>query len=213
MTTGVRPQYPATGYGYIHQGEQVRDVQGYPLHRVERFVEKPDLDRARQYVASGGYLWNPGVFAWKNATLLAAFRQHLPQIFAVLTSRPLDRVDDVYPDAPRETIDTGILERAENVATIPATFGWSDLGSWAELWEVLEKDADGNAAGGSGRHLAADTRGMMVYAESRLVATVGVRDLVIVETADAVFVCPRDRAQDVKLIVRQLHEEGAAELL
>ncbi len=213
VTTGIRPQHPATGYGYIHQGAKVRDVQGYPLHRVERFVEKPNLETARQYVVSGAYLWNPGVFVWRNDTLIDAFRRLQPEIYRVLTSVALDRIDQVYAEAPKESIDNGIMERASNVATIPATFRWSDVGSWAELWEVLEKDDRGNAVRGSGRHLAEDTHGSMIYADSRVVATVGVQDLVVVETADAVFVCPRSRAHDVKLIVRRLQEEGASELL
>ena len=213
VTTGLRPQYPATGLGYIHQAEKLREVRGYPLHRVERFVEKPDLDTARQYVLSGDYLWNPGVFVWKNSTLMAAFERLQPEIYRVLTSAPLARIDEVYPSAPRETIDNGILEKSDNVATIPATFRWADIGSWAELWDVLERDGDGNAAAGRGRHVPIETRGTLVYADSRTVATVGVEDLVVVETADAVFVCPRSRAQDVKQVVRQLQEEKAVDLL
>lgn len=213
VTTGIRPQHPATGYGYIHQAEKLRVVQGYPLHRVERFVEKPDLDTARQYVQSGDYLWNPGVFVWKNTTLLAAFERLQPEIYRVLRSAPLDHIDLVYPDAPKQTIDNGILEVADNVATIPATFRWSDIGSWAELWDSQDKDEQRNVARGAGRHIAVDTRSTFVYAESRTVATVGVQDLVIVETADAVFVCPRERSQDVKLVVRLLQEENRRELL
>lgn len=213
VTTGIRPQYPATGYGYIHQGPRVRDVQGYPLHRVDRFVEKPDLDTARQYVTSGEYLWNPGVFVWKNRALLAAFQQHQPEIYRVLTSVPLERIDEVYPHAPKQTIDNGIMEPSTNVATIPATFRWSDIGSWGELWDLADKDGDGNVSRGQGRFLARETRNTLVYAEARTVAAVGISDLVIVETADAVFVCPRARTQDVKLIVKALHDEGRQELL
>ena len=213
VTTGIRPQFPATGYGYIRQGEKLREVQGYSLHRVERFVEKPDVETARSYVLSGKYHWNPGVFVWKNPVLLEAFRRLQPEIYRALADVPLERIEDVYPQAPRQTIDHGILEVADNVATIPATFRWCDIGSWAELWDVLDKDAYGNAAGGGGRHLAIDTRGTLVFAEDRLVATVGVQDLVVIQTADAVFICPRDRAQDVKLVVRRLQEEAATELL
>jgi mannose-1-phosphate guanylyltransferase len=213
VTTGIRPQFPATGYGYIRQGEKLRDVQGYPLHRVQRFVEKPDLETARSYVLSGEYHWNPGVFVWKNTVFLESFRRLRPEIYRVLAGVPLERIEEVYSQAPRQTIDHGILELADNVATIPATFRWCDIGSWAELWDVLDKDACGNAAGGAGRHLAIDTHGTFVFADDRLVATVGVQDLVVVETVDAVFICPRDRAQDVKLVVRRLQEEAATELL
>ncbi len=213
VTTGIRPQYPATGYGYIQVAEKLRDVQGYPLHRVARFVEKPDLATARQYVLSGRFLWNPGVFVWKNETLLQAYREHLPDIFEVLTSVPLEQIDEVYPGVRKETIDNGIMEVARNVATIPATFRWSDLGSWAEVWDALPRDEQGNATGGSGRHLAVDTTNSLIYSDGRTVATVGVDDLVVVETPDVVFVTTKGRAQEVKRIVRLLQEEGRTDLL
>lgn len=213
VTTGVEPRFPSTGYGYIQKGSQVGTVQGFPLHRVVRFVEKPDVATAESYVASGDYLWNPGVFVWKNTALLDAFKRYTSDIYAVLTSAPLRDVDRVYPEARRETIDVGIMEQADNVATIPARFGWSDIGSWAELWELAERADDGNVALGSAPVLTADSSGNLVYADSRTVALVGVSDLVVVETADAVFVCPRERAQDVKLIVQRLQAEKRAELL
>jgi mannose-1-phosphate guanylyltransferase len=211
MTTGIRPRGPETGYGYIQLGQRLGTVDGYPFHRVARFVEKPDLPTAQAYVASGDYLWNPGVFVWRNGALLSAFERLLPDIYGVLTSVPVERVDEVYAGARRETIDVGIMERAPNVATIPADFGWSDIGSWAELWELAERDANGNAF--RGRVLVAESQGNLVFAEGRTVALVGVEDLVVVETADAVFVCPRERAQDVKLIVQRLQKEGDSALL
>jgi mannose-1-phosphate guanylyltransferase len=213
VTTGVQPRFAATGYGYIQRGEHLRDLDGFPLHRVVRFVEKPDLVTAEAYVESGDYLWNPGVFVWKNSTLLSAFEALQPDIYQVLTSVPLADIDRAYPEARKETIDVGIMERAPNVATIPADFGWSDIGSWAELWELASRPADGNVALGSGRVLTADSQGNLVYADGRTVALVGVNDLVVVETSDAVFICPRDRAQDVKLIVQRLQREGNADLL
>lgn len=213
LTTGIRPHYPATGYGYIQQAEQVRQVRGYPLHRVRRFVEKPALDVAQTYVASGEFLWNPGVFAWRNTTLLDAFRRFQPETLDLLRSVPLDRVSEVYEHVSKQPIDTAIMERADNVATIPAVFRWSDVGSWAEIWAISDRDGDGNIARGHGRHLAVDTTDSVVYAEERMVATIGVRDLVVIDTADAVFICPRDRAQDVKLVVSRLQEHGLAQLL
>jgi mannose-1-phosphate guanylyltransferase len=213
VTTGIEPRFPSTSYGYIQRGEELRKVQGFPLNRVVRFVEKPDQATAEAYVRSGNYLWNPGVFVWNNATLLEAFALHQPTIYAVLTSAPLAQIDRVYPNAPRETIDVGIMEPATNVATIPARFGWSDIGSWAELWELMPRGTDGNVALGSGHVLTADSRGNLVFAEGRAVALVGVDDLVVVETADAVFVCPRGRSEEVRQIVKQLQAEGATELL
>jgi mannose-1-phosphate guanylyltransferase len=194
VTTGIQPRFPATGYGYIQRGEAIRRVDEFTLHRVVRFVEKPDEQTAEAYVASGDYLWNPGVFVWKNTALLDAFREHQPEIYATLTSAPLDDIDRVYPNAKRETIDVGIMEQATNVATIPAQFSWSDIGSWAELWELAPRDAAGNAVLGRGRGVLAESRGNLVFAEHRTVALVGVEDLVVVETDDAVFVCPRLRA-------------------
>jgi mannose-1-phosphate guanylyltransferase len=213
VTTGVEPRFPATGYGYIHKGERVREIDGFPLHRVARFVEKPDLPTAEAYLRSGEYLWNPGVFAWKNTTLLEAFRRHLPDVIETLTSAELAEIDRVYPRARRETIDIGIMEPATNVATIPATFGWSDIGSWAELFELAADTPQANVSLGSGRVLTEDSRGNLVFADGRAVALVGVSDLVVVETDDAVFVCPRERAQDVRLIVQQLRAGGVEDLL
>lgn len=213
VTTGIEPRFASTSYGYIQRGEVLRQVDGFAVHRVVRFVEKPDAQTAQEYVRSGDYLWNPGVFVWNNATLLAAFETHQPAIHTVLTSVPLADIDRVYPDAPRETIDVGIMEPATNVATIPARFGWSDIGSWAELWELMPRDANGNLALGGGRVLTDDSRGNLIFAEGRAVALVGVDDLVVVETADAVFVCPRSRSEDVRQIVKQLQNKGVSELL
>jgi mannose-1-phosphate guanylyltransferase len=213
VTTGVTPRFASTAFGYIQRGDQLRQVQGYAVCRVVRFVEKPDLATAEEYLRSGDYLWNPGVFVWQNTTLLEAFARHQPDIYAVLTSLPLGEIDRAYPNAKRETIDVGIMERADNVTTIPSDFGWNDIGSWAELFELTERDADGNVALGTGQVLTADSRGNLVYADGRAVALVGVHDLVVVETADAVFVCPRERAQDVRQIVQRLQREGPRELL
>jgi mannose-1-phosphate guanylyltransferase len=211
VTTGIKPRYPSTGYGYIQKGPLLHTVEGYPLHRVARFVEKPDQPTAEQYVASGDYLWNPGVFVWRNTALLDAFKQFQPEIHQGLTSVPLQQIDSVYPSVPRQTIDVGIMEPASNVATIPADFGWADIGSWAELWELSQRDASDNAA--RGRVILEDSRRNLVIAESRAVALVGVEDLVVVETDDAVFIAPRERAQDVRLVVERLRQEGDSALL
>jgi mannose-1-phosphate guanylyltransferase len=213
VTTGVEPRFASTGYGYIQRGTQVGTVRDFPLHKVVRFVEKPDLATAEKYLASGDYLWNPGVFVWKNTTLLDAFERHQPRIYSVLNSVAVRDVDRVYPDAPRETIDVGIMEPAANVATIPAHFAWSDIGSWAELWELATHEPATNVELGSGHVLAEDSFGNLVYADGRTVALVGVNDLIVVETEDAVFVCPRARSQDVKLIVQRLQRDGRSELL
>lgn len=213
VTTGVEPLGPSTDYGYIQRAEKLTEVDGFPVYKVARFVEKPDLPTAQSYLASGDYLWNPGVFIWNNRALLEAFATHLPDILAMLTSTPLAHVDEVYPNARKETIDVGIMEPAGNVATLPARFGWSDVGSWGELWSLSPRDENGNAALGDGRVLTADSQRNLIYANKRTVALVGIADLVVVETDDAVFIAPRSRAQDVRTIVRQLRDSGANELL
>lgn len=213
VTTGVRPRFPSTGYGYIHVGDLLGEWDGYAVHRVDDFVEKPDAAHARAYLESGTYLWNPGVFVWRNTALLDAFARLLPDIHAVLGTVPLEQIEDVYADVRRETIDNGILERAENVATVPAVFGWSDLGSWAELWDVAQHDSAGNALLGTGRHIVEDAQGNLLFSTGRTIAVVGVENFVVVETPDAVFVCPRDRAQDVKRIVQRAQADDLRELL
>jgi mannose-1-phosphate guanylyltransferase len=219
FTLGVRPTFPSTQLGYIHAAEELRRVGGSPVYRVERFIEKPDAECASAYLASGEYFWNPGVFVWSAASIAEQFRLLLPEIHGVL--EPLARrfgssdfgpeYARIYPYVPVDTIDTGIMERASQVAVIPATFGWSDIGSWKELYEALAHREGDNVV--RGEHLALDTRGTLVFGSGRLIATVGVADLVIVETDDVVLVCPRDRAPDVKKLVEQLADQGRAGLL
>jgi mannose-1-phosphate guanylyltransferase len=150
---------------------------------------------------------------WRNTALLDAFQRLLPDIYAVLGTIPLERIEDVYADARRETIDNGIMEKADNVATVPAAFGWSDLGSWAELWEVADHDGAHNALLGTGRHIVEDAQANLLFSSGRTIAVVGAENLIVVETPDAVFVCPRDRAQDVKQIVQRAQADNLSELL
>jgi mannose-1-phosphate guanylyltransferase len=219
FTLGIRPTHPSTQLGYIHAAEELRQIGELPVHRVGRFVEKPDEQRAAEFVASGEYFWNPGYFFWSAEGIVQQFANLLPQIhdplaqlvdlFGTASFQP--RYEQVYPTIPIETIDTGIMERAPHIAVIPATFGWSDIGSWKELYEAIEPDADGNAV--RGEHLAIDSAGSLIFGGRRLVATIGVRDLVIVETDDVLLVCPRDRAAEVKMVVEQLEQQGRTELL
>jgi mannose-1-phosphate guanylyltransferase len=210
VTMGIRPTAPSSQLGYIQGGEEIRKIGRFPVQRVRRFVEKPDARTAQAYLDSGEYYWNPGVFVWSSAAILEQFRTLLPDIYG-----PLARIAEadgtpefdavyraVYPTVPVDTIDTGIMERAPDVAVIPASFGWNDVGSWKELYEVLPKDAQGNVTRGD--VVGVDTRGSLVVSTSRTVATVGLSDVVVIETADAVFVCPRERAADVRRIVEAL---------
>jgi mannose-1-phosphate guanylyltransferase len=205
VTIGVPPAYPETGYGYIQLGEPLAVAAG-EVHAVARFLEKPDRDRAAALIAGGDVLWNAGIFAWRVECVLAELRRHLPDLVRALetalrrgTAAALARA---YRGLPSVSIDTGVLERAERVAVVRATFPWSDVGSWAAVAD-LWRDGDGpNAVRGTA--IVVDSDGCVVDAGSRLVALIGVKNLVVVDTPDALLVCPTERAQDVRLVVDEL---------
>ncbi len=207
---GIAPSAPSTQLGYIEAGELLQESAGYPVRRVVRFVEKPDLERARRFVASGRHFWNPGVFVWRVDVIVEEFErlqpaihQRIASIAPALGGADQDaRLAAVYPTVPIETIDVGIMEKSDRVAVIPAKFGWSDIGSWGELLDILPHDADGNVSRGA--HVALGTRDSLVFATSRPVATIGLQGMIVVETPDVVLVCPRERVQDVKLLVERL---------
>jgi len=210
LTLGIPPTGPETGYGYILAGEAVPE---YPVARVcQRFTEKPDRTTAERFVADGRYYWNSGIFLWQPGTLLKGLARHLPAHWAGLEEirrvlgTPAERevLDRVFPQLPKVSVDVGLLERADNVFMIPASFSWDDVGTWAALGRILPRDEAGNAA--VGRHVGRDTRGCVVYGTSRTIATVGLRDLIVVETAEGVLVCPISRAQEVKDLVRAMRD-------
>jgi mannose-1-phosphate guanylyltransferase len=219
FTLGIRPTFASTQLGYIEAGDELRTIDGTTVFRVNRFVEKPDAARAAEFVASGRYFWNPGVFIWSAASIERQFAELLPAIHGAL--QPLverfgtpgfqAEYDRVYPTIPVDTIDTGIMEKAPEVAMIPASFGWRDIGSWQELFEALDADEHGNVV--RGQHLGLDTARTLVFGGRRLVATIGLEDLVIVETDDVLLVCRRDRAADARKLVEQLEQRGRTELL
>lgn len=213
VTIGVPPKQPSTQFGYVHAVEQFRQENGSPVFRVERFVEKPDAVTAQRYLEEGGYYWNSGIFVWRVDVILQQFRELMPGLYQGLediaphlgTSQELAQIDLVYPSFPEQTIDYGIMERASRIAMLPATFSWSDVGSWSELWEVLPKDGNGNAV--RGEHLGLETRNCLVHSTGRLVVTLGLDEFVVVETPEAVLVCPRSRAQEVKKLVELMQKE------
>jgi mannose-1-phosphate guanylyltransferase len=207
VTVGIRPTRPETGYGYVELGEEL----GPNVHRVRRFVEKPDELRARQFLAAGRFLWNSGMFFFRADVLLAAVRQHLPGLGDALAAydeaakRGEERalVQRTYAELPDISLDHGVMEKAARMAVIPGDFGWSDVGSWTTAWELAERDADDNAL--FGEVVAVDTRGSYVRApEGKVVAVVGLDEVVVVDTQDALLVMPRSRAQDVRAVVNAL---------
>ncbi|TAJ16212.1 MAG: mannose-1-phosphate guanyltransferase [Planctomycetota bacterium] len=217
ITFGIRPTHAATGYGYIEVGARVGERDAIAVHAVARFVEKPERARAEEFVASGRFLWNAGIFAWRADAILAAFRAHLPQVLAGLErAYSGGALAEIWPALPSLPVDTAILERANNVRTLPIDYRWSDVGSWSALPEVSAPDAQGNFAflSGGARLVAHDATGCVVYGEGEgVLALVGVKDLVVVRAGNALLVCPRERAQDVKKIVEALERDGAREFL
>ncbi|MGY0505556.1 mannose-1-phosphate guanylyltransferase/mannose-6-phosphate isomerase [Luteimonas sp. e5] len=217
VTFGIAPSHAETGYGYIRVG----DVLEPGVHRIEAFIEKPDAERARQYLASGDYAWNSGMFLFRAQSYLDALAEHAPAMLdaarAGLQQARADldfiRVDaEAFAASPADSIDYAVMERAGNAVVVPVDCGWSDIGSWSSLWDVGAKDAQGNSQ--TGDTLAMDTRDSYLQAaDGRMIATLGVRDLVVVDTADAVLVTHRERAQDVKSLVDALQAQGRCEHL
>lgn len=209
-TLGVRPSFPATGYGYIEAAEELARRSGASVRRVARFVEKPDRARAEQFLASGRFFWNAGIFVWRTDAILAAMEQHAREIVTAVRDiqSPAD-AERIYPTLPSTPIDVAVMEKADNVRVLPIEFTWSDVGSWAALPEVAAADAQGNFASGGARVLAHESSGCVVHGKTgELVALVGVKDLVVVRAGKALLVVPRERAQDVKHVVTRLEREG-----
>ncbi len=214
VTLGIKPDHPHTGYGYVEAGERLVDFGEHAVYRVQRFTEKPDELTARRFVAGGRHLWNSGMFIWKASVILDEIEKQLPHLHACLTEieqalgaeEEREVLEQTWSLVEKETIDFGVMEKAENVVVIPVEMGWSDVGSWASLIELLPGDGEGNVV--VGRHVGLDTRGSLIYSPHRLVTTVGVENLIVVDTEDAILICAADRAQDVKALVEQLDENG-----
>lgn len=219
VTLGIKPSYPETGYGYIKSGAKITDDGDFDIHEVDEFKEKPDLATAESYVQSGQYLWNASMFIWRASTLLDEMRTLLPDLYEVLieiaahwdTPRQAAIIEELWPSLHDVTIDHGIMEKAERVAVVPVEFGWTDLGDWHSLADVLASTENENVALGA-THIAEDTRSTLVFGQGRTIATLGVNNLVIVDTDDVVLVCDRSRAQDVRKIVQRLKDNHQDEL-
>lgn len=204
---GISPARPETGYGYILAEKPVREDSAWP---VLRFVEKPDRTRAEEYVRSGRYFWNSGIFLWRNRTLLELFRRHMPRTWAGLDRiRGLigragaeDEILSVFEGLERISIDFGILEKTRGLRLVPAAFPWDDIGNWASLARALDPDGEGNVARGT--HTALDSRNCILFTDSGTIAAFGVSDLVVVQANGNVLVCPRERASELKHLVAAL---------
>jgi mannose-1-phosphate guanylyltransferase len=203
---GIRPTHPATAYGWILAGRRLGEEQGIAVHAVERFVEKPDLARARGFLEHGGYYWNSGMFVWSSAAIERALSEHLPAVHQAL-SRPLAlaELERAYAGLPQVSIDVGVLERERDVRMLPIDYFWSDVGSWDALAGVHAADERGNVASGGALLEALDARGCIVHGDpGALIALIGVEDLVVVQSGGVTLVCRRERAQEVKQLVERL---------
>ena len=212
VTVGIKPSSPQTGFGYIEQGQSVRNVSGKKVFRVKSIREKPDLAKAWKFVRSGKFYWNSGMFIWKASVILKEIERCLPDLYTGLmkikevlgTSKEATTVPRVYQGLASISIDYGVMEKANNAFMLPGDFGWSDVGSWDALWEISAKDDQGNALQGGGSAIFTDTEGALVYSPKKLVALIGVKDLIIVETKDALLICKKGHSQDVKKVVDTL---------
>ena len=211
VTFGIVPTSPHTGYGYIKAGKKpFRKIGNIEARKVERFVEKPDVKRARQYLKEGGYYWNSGIFIWKAVRILEEIKRHLPELYKRL-GEIRDGADPfgAYNAIKGVSIDHGILEKAEDVSVIPARFEWSDMGSWSSFAEIIEPDREGNIM--KGRVVDIGSSSSIIFGCDRVVATIGLKDMILVDTPDATLVCPKERAQEVKDLVEILKRKGFAE--
>lgn len=207
VTLGITPTHPETGYGYIAAGGRLGRRRGARVRWVERFVEKPDRRKAERLLARGGVYWNAGIFVWTVAAILDALRAFVPEVLGPLEDAMrrggAAALARAYREVPSVSIDVGVLERAPRVAVVPARFAWSDVGSWAAV-EPLWRNGRGDPNAVRGHAVAVDSRGCVVDSPGRLVALLGVDDLVVVDTPDALLVCRKDRAQDVRLVVSEI---------
>lgn len=214
VTFGINPSRPETGYGYIRGGDDINEF----ARKVEQFVEKPNLEVAQAYVSSGGYYWNSGIFMFKAKTYLDELKKYRPDIYTAC-EKSMETVgvdyDFVRPDkesflnCPAESIDYAVMEKTADAVVVPVSCGWSDVGSWSALWDVTDKDEKGNTI--LGDVIALDTHGSYIRSDGKLIATIGVEDLIVVESDDAILIAAKDRDQEVKQIVSLINEQGRDE--
>lgn len=214
ITIGIEPTRPDTGLGYIHRGSKLSTSHAFV---VERFVEKPNLERAEEFLKSGEYLWNAGIFIWTAEHFLNLVKKFLPQTHTVLKNTVEDknfkkRLFEDYGKTENISIDFGIMEKTKEILVIPANFNWSDIGNWGTLYELLAKMQDSSVVS-RGHHLSTNDDNILVFAGDKLVATVGLKDIVIIDTEDALLICNRHRAHEVKDLLNKLKDEGKEEYL
>ena len=202
-TIGIRPDRPETGYGYLQTGAA---LPGSPVRRVERFIEKPAPDAAQKLFSQPGVLWNSGIFAWKPSTIAFYMEKLQPETWRLLTlARSREELIQAYSRIPKISVDYAILEHADTVYTVPADFGWDDVGAWSALERWKDTDADGNTVSGSVLHTM--TSRSIIHVENRKALVIGVSDLIIVSTGDGLLVCPKSSEQHIKTLLKELENQ------
>ena len=215
-TIGITPNYPETGYGYIKFDAQKKDGEAFS---VERFVEKPNLEKAKEYLADGSYLWNSGMFVWKASTVLSCIKEFMPdlsagleKIQAAVGTADYDNVlESVFPTLPSESIDYGVMEKAKSIFILPGDFGWDDVGSWLAVGRIKALDESNSAV--SGNVVAVNCSDNVIQGGKKLIAAVGLKDTIVVDTDDAILICAKESAGDIKKILAALREKGMEEYL
>ncbi|MBI4445478.1 MAG: mannose-1-phosphate guanylyltransferase [Acidobacteria bacterium] len=217
VTFGIEPSHPATGYGYIQRGRKLEEIDGTAAYEVKRFTEKPKPATASRFFQQGDYLWNSGMFVWSVNEILQEMRQHLPDLYEVLSEiekvwEDRGRVRRLFSRAEKISIDYGVMEKTRRVAVLPCKLGWCDVGNLQILSRLLKKDFQGIAS--NTRYVSVDSRNCTLSAsKDKLIALIGVEDLVIIETADAILVCDSRRTEDVKKAVQEIEDQGWVENL
>jgi len=219
VTIGINPTYPSTGYGYIQLDREIKNIADMSVYRVKTFAEKPDIRTAERFINSGDFLWNSGMFVWKAKTILREIEEALPELYDGLleidktigTKYQDEVINKVYCQIKSISIDYGVMEHTRHVNVLKGDFGWSDVGSWEEVYQISDKDEHMNVFKGS--HFAKETHDCLIDSPDKFVATLGVQDLVIVNTKDALLICHRDKAQNVKELVESMKRKEFSSFL
>lgn len=224
VTVGIRPTFPHTGFGYIHVGDELTKIKGKKIFKVEKYKEKPDLATAKEFIKSKKYFWNANMYTWKASAFLEACKIYAPRIFrgareiqeAWGTKDEQGVIGRVYNQAEDISVDYAVSEKAKNLILVPASFSWSDLGDWEVVWEMSGKDKNGNVAlkfGKKGEFYSVASQGNLVQYSDQIITLVGVNDMIIVDTPDAILICHKDKAEDVRKMVQLLKKKGRLEYL
>jgi len=219
ITLGIKPTKPATGYGYIQHTTEDIGVEDILAYKVKTFAEKPNYATACRFLESGDFLWNSGIFVWKISSILHEMKELMPEMWdgleeirkALGTPEQDEVIERVYRQIRNISIDYGIMEQAGDVVVLPSSFGWNDVGSWDEVYRLSQKDDDGNSA--DAKHILLDSSNCLIDVQDKIVAAIGLENFVVVDTGDALLICPRDKAQQVKEVVDLLKERDESSLL